>query len=599
LEINKNIQQILKVIPSSPGIYQYFDSAEKIIYVGKAKNLKNRVRSYFNSNKQHNAKTKVLVSKIANIKYVITQTEYDALLLENSLIKKYQPRYNILLKDDKTYPWICIKNERFPRIFSTRRVIKDKSDYFGPYSSVRIMKNILNLIKEIYPIRTCKYNLSSENIENKKFKVCLDYHIKKCLGPCENLQSAEDYDLNITHIKKILKGEIKDVIWYLKEKMMAFSEEQEYEKAQAVFDKLELLKNYQSKSTVVSSTISDVDVFTIDSDINSGYVNFLKVINGSIIQSDTIEIKKKLEETNEEILQLAMIELRQKYKSNSRNIFTSIPVKFEMDESVKLFVPQKGDKKKLIEFSLNNVKQFKFDKLKTLQIVDPEKHSKRIVAQIKKDLQLAESPVHIECFDNSNFHGTNAVAACVVFKNGKPSKKDYRHFNIKTVVGSDDFASMHEVVFRRYKRLKEELQPLPQLIIVDGGKGQLSSAVSALKELDLFGKIAIVGIAKRLEEIFFPNDSIPLYIDKKSESLKVIQHLRNEAHRFGITHHRNKRSKNAFQSELEEIKGIGEATINKLLKHFKYVKNIKSASLDQLLEVVNLRQAKAIRDFYS
>jgi len=599
LEINKNIQQILKVIPSSPGIYQYFDSAEKIIYVGKAKNLKNRVRSYFNSNKQHNTKTKVLVSKIVNIKYVITQTEYDALLLENSLIKKYQPRYNILLKDDKTYPWICIKNERFPRIFSTRRIIKDKSDYFGPYSSVRIMKTILHLIKEIYPIRTCKYNLSSENIENKKFKVCLDYHIKKCLGPCESFQSFDDYELNITHIKKILKGEIKDVIWYLKEKMLAFSEEQEYENAQAVFEKLELLKKYQSKSTVVSSTISDVDVFTIDSDINSGYVNFLKVINGSIIQSDTIEIKKKLEETNEEILQLAMIELRQKYKSNSRNIFTSIPVKFEMDESVKLFVPQKGDKKKLIEFSLNNVKQFKFDKLKTLQIVDPEKHSKRIVAQIKKDLQLAEYPVHIECFDNSNFHGTNAVSACVVFKNGKPSKKDYRHFNIKTVVGSDDFASMREVVFRRYKRLKEELQPLPQLIIVDGGKGQLSSAVSALKELDLFGKIAIVGIAKRLEEIFFPNDSIPLYIDKKSESLKVIQHLRNEAHRFGITHHRNKRSKNAFQSELEEIKGIGEATINKLLKHFKYVKNIKSASLDQLLEVVNLRQAKAIRDFYS
>jgi excinuclease ABC subunit C len=460
------------------------------------------------------------------------------------------------------------------------------------------MNTILSLIKEIYPIRSCSFNLSEANIKDKKFKVCLDYHIKKCLGPCENYQTEEDYDLNIDHIKKILKGDIKEVIDYLKSNMIEYAGKQEFEKAQELKEKLELLGNYQSKSTVVNAKISDVDVYSIISDINSAYVNFLKIVNGAIIQSHTTEVKKKLEETDEHILELTIVELRDKFKSRSKNIYTSIPVDFELNDTT-IFTPQMGDKKKLIDFSLLNARQYKFDQYKKIKITDPEKHSKRIVNQIQKDLRLTEAPVHIECFDNSNFQGTNAVAACVVFKNGKPSKKDYRHFNIKTVTGPDDLASMEVVVYRRYKRLLEEKQSLPQLIIVDGGKGQLSSGVKALKKLDLFGKVAIVGIAKRLEEIFFPNDSVPLYIDKRSESLKTIQHLRNEAHRFGITHHRNKRSKNAFASELELIPGVGEKTIKDLLNHFKYTKNIKTASIDELKEVVNLKKAKGIWEFFN
>ena len=598
MELKKNIANIIKILPDSPGVYRYYDNKGTIIYVGKAKNLKNRVRSYFNTKKHEYAKTKVLVSRIRDIQYIVTPSEYDALLLENTLIKKHQPRYNILLKDDKTYPYICIKNERFPRVFSTRNVVKDKSEYFGPFTNVKVVRIVLNLINEIYQIRSCNFNLSADNIEQKKFKVCLDYHIKKCLGPCEAFQSEENYNQNITQIRQILKGETKEVVDYLKSQMIKFSSDLEFEKAQEIKEKIELLKDYQAKSTVVNPKINDVDVFTIDSDINAGYVNFIKVINGTVVQSSTIEIKKKLDETNEEILQFAILELRDKFRSSSKTIFTNIEVDYALDESVKMIVPQIGDKKKLIDFSMNNVRQFKFDKLKTLQIVDPEKHSKRIVDQIQKDLRLKEKPIHIECFDNSNFQGTNAVAACVVFKNAKPSKKDYRHFNIKTVVGPDDFASMEEVVYRRYKRLLDENQPLPQLIIVDGGKGQLSSGVKALKDLDLFGKIAIVGIAKRLEEIFFPGDSIPLYIDKKSESLKTIQYLRNEAHRFGITHHRNKRSKNAFGTELTEIAGIGEKSAEMLLKQFSTLLNVKKASNEQLLEVINQKQLMALREYY-
>lgn len=598
MEISKNIAAILATLPNNPGVYQYFDKNTKIIYVGKAKNLKNRVRSYFKTKKHESAKTKVLVKKIIDIKYIVTPTEYEALLLENSLIKKHQPRYNILLKDDKTYPWICIKNERFPRIFSTRTLVKDKSDYFGPYSSLRTMKTILELIKELYPIRSCAFNLSEENIKQGKFKVCLDYHLRKCLGPCEGFQNEKNYNQNISDIKKILKGNVKEVIDYLKLNMIALAEKQEFEKAQELKEKLDSLSNYQAKSTVVNPKINDVDVFSIISDINSAYINFLKIVNGSIIQSHTTEVKKKLEETDEEILEHVIIELRERFDSKSKNIYTSTPVSFELN-GTNITTPQIGDKKKLLDFSLTNVKQYKFDQYKKIKITDPEKHANRIVNQIQKDFRLTEPPVHIECFDNSNFQGTNAVAACVVFKNGKPAKKDYRHFNIKTVTGPDDFASMEEVVYRRYKRLLEENQPLPQLIIVDGGKGQLSSGVKALKKLDLFGKIAIVGIAKRLEEIFFPNDSVPLYIDKRSESLKTIQYLRNEAHRFGITHHRNKRSKNAFASELELIPGVGEKTISELLNHFKFTKNIKTASIEELQEVVNLKKAKGIWEYFN
>ena len=593
-----HIENILKILPDSPGVYRYFDSKEKIIYVGKAKNLKNRVRSYFNTKKHDYAKTRVLVSRIHDIKYIVTSNEYDALLLENTLIKKHQPRYNILLKDDKTYPYICIKKERFSRVFLTRNRIKDGSEYLGPFTSVKVVKILLNLIKEIYPIRSCNYNLSQENIDAEKFKVCLDYHLGKCLGPCEGFQSIESYNQNLAQIRQILKGNTKEVIDLLKTQMMEFSEELEFEKAQKIKKKIELLSDYQAKSTVVNPKINDVDVFTIDSDVNAGYVNFIKVINGTVIQSSTLEIKKKLDESNEEMLQLAILELRTKFNSKSRTVFTNIPVEYELDENVKMVVPQKGDKKKLIDFSLSNVRQYKFDKLKTLKIVDPDRHANRIVDQIQKDLRLKEKPIHIECFDNSNFHGTNAVAACVVFKNAKPSKKDYRHFNIKTVEGPDDFASMEEVVYRRYKRLLDENQPLPQLVIVDGGKGQLSSGVKALKDLGLFGRIAIVGIAKRLEEIYFPGDSIPLYIDKKSESLKTIQHLRNEAHRFGITHHRNKRSKNAFGTELTEIQGIGEKSAKTLLKQFGSLLKVKKASDEQLLEVINQKQLRALREFY-
>lgn len=596
---NTHLSKILSNLPNKPGVYQYYDDNGAIIYVGKAKVLKNRVRSYFNTQRNESAKTKILVKKIANIKYIITPTEYDALLLENTLIKKHKPKYNIQLKDDKTFPWICITKEPFPKIFSTRNINKkSKAEYIGPYSSVRVMKIALEVVKEIYPIRSCNLKLNEENIQAKKFKVCLDYHIKKCLGPCEAYQSEQEYNQSINQIRKILKGNIKEVIDYTKQKMIDYAGSQEYEKAQDLKEKLVLLENYQSKSTVVNSKINDVDVFSIISDVSQSFVNFLKIVNGSIVQSYTTAIKKKLDEEDHEILAAAIIELRDKFNSTSKTIYTSIQLEIDFGDDAKTFYPQIGDKKKLIEFSLSNVRQYKFERYKNLKVTNPEEHTNRVLSQIKKDLHLKELPTHIECFDNSNFQGTNAVAACVVFKNGKPSKKDYRHFNIKTVEGPNDFASMEEVVFRRYRRLKDENQSLPQLVIIDGGKGQLSSAVKALKDLDLFGKIAIVGIAKKLEEIFFPNDSIPLYIDKKSESLKTIQHLRNEAHRFGITHHRNKRSKNAINSELNLIPGIGEKTVLNLLKHFKSVKKIKEASEEELLQTVNIKQAKAILEHF-
>ena len=586
----------IQSLPDNPGVYQYYDKDGKILYVGKAKNLRKRVSSYFN--KIHDtARTNVMVKKIITIKHIVVPTETDALLLENNLIKKYQPRYNVLLRDDKSYPWICIKNEPFSRIFSTRRMVKDGSDYFGPYTSFKTVHTILGLIKELYPLRTCNYDLSEKNIENGKFKVCLEYHIGNCKGPCEGHESLEDYQEQVEAIREILKGNFKESLKDFKKKMHFLASEMHFEEAQKLKEKIEVLENYQSRSMVANPKINNIDVFSIVSDEGAAYVNFLQIAHGSIIRSHTLELKKKLDESDEELLELAIVELRERFKLLSREII--VPFAVEVGENVKVTVPQLGDKKQILELSIRNAKFYRMDQLKQLQIVDPDRHTNRIMAQMKKDLRLPEEPRHIECFDNSNIQGTNPVAACVVFKDGKPSKKDYRHFNIKTVVGPDDFASMEEVVFRRYKRLLEENEPLPQLIIIDGGKGQLSSALRSLDALELRGKIAIIGIAKRLEELFYPGDSVPLYLDKKSETLKVIQMLRNEAHRFGITHHRDKRSKSALNSSMEAIPGIGEKTMQTLILHFKSVTRLKSATEKEISDVIGVSKAKKIYDFYN
>ena len=585
----------LITLPEQPGVYQYFDAEGTIIYVGKAKNLKKRVSSYFN--KIHdNGKTRVLVKKIATIKHIVVETETDALLLENNLIKKHQPRYNVMLKDDKSYPWICIKNERFPRVFSTRRVIKDGSEYFGPYTSMKTVSTLLDLIRGLYHLRTCNYDLAEDKIDAGKYKVCLEYHLGNCNGPCEGLETESEYTQNIKAIKEILKGNFKDSLSQFKLQMKQFAADMQFENAQKIKEKIEVLENYQAKSTVVNPKISNVDVFSIVSDETYGYINFLQLSYGSIIRSHTLEIKKKLDEPNLELLELGIIEIRQRFHSKSKEIY--VPFKVDLGEDVKVTVPQLGDKKHILDLSERNAKYYRMERFKQDKIVDPDRHANRIMAQMKADLRLHEEPRHIECFDNSNIQGTNPVAACVVFKNGKPSKKDYRHFNIKTVEGPDDFASMEEVVFRRYKRMLDEQQPLPQLIIIDGGKGQLSSALKSLEALDLRGKIAIIGIAKRLEELFYPNDPIPLYLDKKSETLKVIQQLRNEAHRFGIEHHRNRRSKGALNTELETIVGVGEKTVVDLLKHFKSAKRIANAKLDELEQVVGIARAEKVYNYY-
>lgn len=588
-EISIKLQ--LSTLPNNPGVYQFYDKDEKILYVGKAKNLKKRVSSYFN--KTHdNGKTKVLVTKIVYIKHIVVDTESDALLLENNLIKKYKPRYNVLLKDDKTYPWICIKNERFPRVFYTRNLIKDGSEYFGPYTNMKTVRVLLDLIKSVYPLRTCNYDLSAEKINAYKYKVCLEYHLGNCKGPCEGHQSAEEYQRQIIEIKDILKGNFKSSLHYFKNQMKVLASEMRFEEAQDFKEKIEVLENYQVKTTIVNPKINNVDVFSIISDETFAYINFLQLSHGAIIRSHTLELKKKLNETDEELLQLAIIEIRQRFKSLSREIYLPFPV--TVDSNLKVIIPKLGDKKRILELSERNAKYYRMDRFKQIKVTDPDRHTNRIMAQMKKDLRLSEEPRHIECFDNSNIQGTNPVAACVVFKNGKPAKKEYRHYNIKTVVGPDDFASMEEVVFRRYKRLLEEEQSLPQLIVIDGGKGQLSSALKSLDVLGLRGKIAIIGIAKRLEEIYFPGDSIPLYLDKKSESLKIVQQLRNEAHRFGITFHRTKRSNAAINSELESIDGVGEKTATDLLKSFKSVKRIKEASIEKLAEIVGMSKAQKI-----
>ena len=590
-----SIEIQLSSLPDRPGVYEFYDSDDKILYVGKAKNLKKRVSSYFIKNHEY-GKTRVLVKKIRRIHHIVVATESDALLLENNLIKKHRPRYNVLLKDGKTYPWICIKNERFSRIFPTRRLIKDGSEYYGPYTSMKTVRILLDLINSVYPLRTCNYDLSQEKIDAGKYKVCLEYHLGNCKGPCEGFQSLEEYQQQVSDIREIIKGNFKSSIHYFKGQMKALAVEMKFEEAQQIKEKIEVLENYQVKTTIVNPKINNVDVFTIISDEAFAYVNFLQLSHGSIVGSHTLEIKKKLDEKDEELLQLAIVEIRDRFKSESTELY--LPFEVIVEPHLKVTVPQLGDKKKIVELSERNAKFFRLERFKQISIVDPERHANRIMAQMKKDIRLSAEPRYIECFDNSNIQGTHPVAACVVFRDGKPSKKEYRHYNIKTVVGPDDFASMEEVVFRRYKRLLDEKQPLPQLIVIDGGKGQLSSALKSLDDLGLRGKIAIIGIAKRLEEIYFPEDPIPLYLDKKSESLKIIQQLRNEAHRFGITFHRNKRSKAAINSELENIEGVGEKTAQDLLKTFKSVKRIKEASIENLAQVVGMVKAKKIYETF-
>jgi len=585
----------VKTLPESPGVYQYYDKDDRILYVGKAKNLKKRVSSYFN--KQHDShRIGVMVNKIKNIKHIVVDSEMDALLLENTLIKKLQPRFNIMLRDDKTYPWLCIKNERFPRVFLTRQIIKDGSEYYGPYPSLRTVKTILGLIKGLFQLRTCNYDLSKTKIDNGKYKVCLEYHLGNCKGPCEDLQDEGEYMKQIEAIRNIVKGNLKDSLKDFREQMGQLAEDMRFEEAEKVKRKISTLEKYQFKSTVVNPKINNVDVFSVVSDEGYGYVNFMQLSHGAVVRSHTIEMKKKLDESDAELLELGITEIRQRFDSKSPEIY--VPFEVIAGEYIRVTVPKLGDKKAIVELSIRNAKYFRMERFKQMKIVDPDRHTNRLMAQMKEDLRLHEEPRHIECFDNSNIQGSNPVAACVVFKDGKPSKKDYRKFNIKTVVGPDDFASMEEVVYRRYRRLLEEDEPLPQLVIVDGGKGQLSSGVTALERLGLRGKIPIIGIAKRLEELFYPGDQYPLYLDKKTETLKIIQQLRNEAHRFGITFHRNKRSKSAIGTELEEITGIGEKTSIELLQNFRSISKVKVASLKELEDVIGSSKATIIYTYY-
>ncbi len=595
--MNPSLELQLKTLPSEPGVYRYYDKNDQLLYVGKAKHLKKRVLSYFNKNLP-GYRIKIMVSKIARLETTIVNSEYDALLLENNLIKEHRPFYNVLLKDDKTYPWICIKNESFPRIFLTRNVIKDGSEYYGPYAKVRPAKILLDTIKHIYKLRTCNLNLSPSKIAEGKYKVCLEYHIKNCEGPCEDLESKEDYDEKIDAIRGIIKGDFRKAKEYLVNQMMKMASNLKFEEAQIIKERLDILEDYQAKNTVVNPNIDDVDVFGMTSDETAAYVNFFKIRNGNIIQSFTTEIKKILEETDEDILEEALIEIRQKFSSDSKEVLLPFHLSVEIP-NVKLIVPKVGDKKRIVELSEKNAKEYRLEKLKQVQIVDPERHTNRIMSEMQKLLRMPVEPRHIEGFDNSNIQGTNPVSACVVFKDGKPSKADYRIFHPKTVEGANDFATMEEVIYRRYKRMLDEGEDLPQLILIDGGKGQLSSAVKSLKLLGLYGKITIVGIAKRLEEIFFPEDSIPLYLDKKSETLKVLQRVRDEAHRFGVRHHRTRRKNSTIKSELEEIPGVGEKTIELLLSRLKSVKRIKESSMETLEEILGKSKAAVIYEYFN
>ena len=592
--ISSSIKIELSTMPTQPGVYQFLNKENKIIYIGKAKNLKKRVSSYFRGTIS-SRKTKNLVKNIAEIKHVVVNSESDALLLENTLIKKFQPKYNILLRDDKTYPWIVIKNEAFPRVLTTRRVEKDGSEYFGPFTNYKTVRTIMGIFSNLYSLRTCSFDLSSKNIENKKYKVCLEFHIGNCLGGCEGKQTEDEYQIYISNIRDFLKGKISSSIKYFKNEMNIASENLNFEKAQRAKEKIDLLNNYQSKSTVVDSKLKSIDVFSIISDATHAYVNYLQVAYGRVVRFDNIEIKKKLDESDKEILLMSILNLRDKFSSKNKMVIANVD--FDNILDIKFINPKTGDNKKILDLSLRNATQFKLEKLKQIQIVDPERHSSRIMNQMKSDLRLNENPVHIECFDNSNIQGSNPVASCIVFKNAKPSKKDYRLFNIKTVEGPDDYASMEEVVFRRYKRILNEKSHLPNLIVIDGGKGQLSSSIKALKKLNLDKKIAILGIAKRLEEIFYPNDPVPLYLNKKSETLKVIQQMRNEAHRFAISFHRKKRSKQALNSTFDSIPGIGEKTKIQLLKKFKSLKKINEISDELLIKEIGISKTKKLRAF--
>ena len=623
MTIPDKIKSILKTIPTDPGVYQYFDEKGEIIYVGKAKNLKRRVHSYFNK-QQQSRKVSVLVSRIADIRFTVVNSEMEALLLENNFIKQYKPRYNILLKDDKTYPWICIKNERFPRIFLTRKKVNDGSTYFGPYPSVMTAKTLLEMLRQLYPIRNCKLILKEENIKNKHYRPCLEYHIGNCKAPCDGSINEDDYNKMIYNVKKVIKGNIQEVLRDMKSQMMEHAAKLEFEQAQVIKDKYDLLENYHAKSVVCSNTAYDMEVFSFEDAGNSFYVNYMKIVEGAIIQSHSFEIKRKLEETAEELLSIAIVEIHQmnagtdnnsdididndtdndidndsyiNKNKNSREII--IPIELNINiEGVRLTIPQRGEKYEILELSQRNAKQYRLEVEKLRTLVDPERHTKRILNQMKEDLKLPVLPEVIECFDNSNFQGDYAVAAMTQFVNAKPNKSGYRHFNIKTVEGPNDFASMEEIIYRRYSRLLNENQRLPDLIVVDGGKGQLSSAVKILQQLGLNGKISIIGIAEKLEEIYFPGDSIPLYIDKRSETLKVIQHIRDEAHRFGITHHRKKFEKGFIHSELNDIKGIGKHTAEKLMLELKSVKNIKEADLETLTEIIGKAKADIVWKFF-
>ena len=593
---SSSLKVLVSNLPDLPGVYQYFNSEGKIIYVGKAKKLRKRVSTYFSKNHE-NRKTAILVRNIADIKHIVVDTEEDALLLENNLIKKYQPKYNILLKDDKSFPWICIKNESFPRIFLTRNIIKDGSSYFGPYTSVPMARTILDVIRRLYPVRNCNLNLTSNLILKNKFKVCLEFQIGNCKGPCENLQSEISYQEGIAQIKDILKGNLNSVVAHLKSIMNELSSEYKFEEAEIYKNKLSILENYKSKSTIVSASITNIDVFAFDQDDSYAYINFFKVVNGSIIQAHTLEMKKRLEESKEDLLAMGIVEIKQKFSLNSTEMIIPFPIDFEFKD-LKLVVPQIGDKRKLLELAERNVKFYKLDKNKQHSLKTPQTRTDRILEQIKKDLRLTDLPKRIECFDNSNIQGAQPVAACVVFIDGKPAKREYRHFNVKTVEGPNDYASMEEIIFRRYFRVISEKGNLPQLIVIDGGKGQLSSAVSTLERLNIRGKVAIVGIAKKLEEIVYPDDPTPLYLDKNSETLRVIQHLRNEAHRFGISFHRNKRSKEFIISELCQIPGIGDKSVGLLMQKFKSITRLKTAPQSEIVAVVGTKRAVKILEYF-